>query len=155
MKKININRISLVVIISVLLFVLTSCSVSTTKTYKIPLKSGETVTIECPGDYKYKFTVKDGETIRAGENGKEVAEVIPVDATEARSYFERDDINTDPSVVECSEARGRRYLLIEADDNGTKYWMCMVDASDNIGICLRTYESIDVIYDLLNNVDFY
>ena len=149
------NRISLIILTLFLLVTLTACSVSTTKTYKMPLQSGETVTIKCPADYKYAFTIKHGETIRAREDGKEVAEVIPVDANEAKAYFDRDDINTDPAVVECSEARGRRFLLIEADDNGTKYWMCMVDASDNIGICLRTYESIDVIYDLLNNVDFY
>ena len=154
LKKLMINKMAFV-LISVILFSLTSCSASTTKTYKIPLKSGETVNIECASDYECTFTAKDGETIRAVKNGKEIAEVIPVDANEAKSYFERDDISTDPAVVECSEARGRRYLLLEADDNGTKYWMCMIDASNSIGICLRAYESIDVIYDLLNNVDFY
>lgn len=154
MKKLMISILSLTLIL-VLLLSLASCSASKTETYKIPLKSGETVNIECASDYEYTFTANNGETIRAVKNGKEVAEVIPIDANEAKAYFERDDISTDPAVVECSEARGRRFLLLEADENGKKYWMCILDASDNIGIGLKTYESIDVIYSLLKNVDFY
>ena len=155
MKKEITNIKYLMIMTLILLFTLTSCSVSNTKTYEIPLKSGETVSIKCANDFEYTFTANDGETIRAVKNGKEVAEVIPIDANEAKAYFERDDIKTDSAVVECSEARGRRFLLLEADENGSKYWMCILDASDNIGIGLKTYESIDVIYSLLNNVDFY
>ena len=146
MKKIYLSMLIIIIL------VFTSCSVSTTKTYKFSLKNGKEFVIECDNNSDYVFKSKAEGTIQALNDGKETVEIIPIDSGDAKAYFQGGDLKNEPGVIDVGSVKTHDYLIIESIENG---YMCVYDASNSFGVILRTYEPVDNIYDILNNVDFY